>query len=219
MSNVIVLTPASTRSLTTVDIVREEFKIAQDAMTNSQIQRMIDSASSMIAVFCRRQFGLQTVRERLSFPASCGQEPLTKITVAYDPIVEVRSVSANGELVEPIDYEFNDTALFNLDDNGEQVPWYGRSFTLIYQGGYVLPGQDRTTLNVSDKAQDLPGDIQRAVLLLIGVVVSGSDRDIMIKAEETEGVGRTEYYVQGSRAQLPHPEAEALLLQYQGANI
>lgn len=219
MSNVIVISKADTKALVTVDAVRERFGVTEAQMATSRIQGMIDAASAQAEAFCRRPFGLQTIRERLA--VSCGSTPLEKICVARTPIAAILSISANGDIVDPLDYEHNDSEVFNLDDNGESVPWYGRSFTLNYQAGYVLPGMKRDDPDkpIPEGAQGLPADVARAIMLLIAANLSGDDRDIMIKAEETEGVGREEYYVQGDKAELPHPEAASILRQYKWANI
>lgn len=216
MGSAIVLAPAASRSLTTVSAVREAFGVTEAQISTPRIQSMIDAASATAAVFCRRTFGLQTYRERIAFKAIERVEPIESLDLSCEPIVEIRSLAEGGVDVDLTLIEHDDASIYSLDDTGERDSWCGRTYSAIYVAGYVLPGQDRNDPNkpIPATAQDLPADIVRAVHLLIAASVSGADRDIMIKAEETEGVGRTEFYVQGSKAALPHPEAETILRGY-----
>lgn len=216
MSHTVVV-PAISKALTTVQAVRDRFGALIAAKSDAQITTMINAASSKAAVYCRRVFGRQTVRERFKLSG----EP-DELFLSCGPAYRIVSVTTNGDDLDTDEVETDGYKVWCLDDNGDPVPWYGRNAAIVYECGYVLPGEtrlDQSGVPIT-AAPGLPEDIEEAILQLIGVAVSNESRsDPMTKVEESEGVGRTEFYVQGSKSLLAHPEAETTLNGYKWANV
>ena len=211
--SVSVITPPTAKRLTTVSHVRGDLGLAADALADAQLQRWIDQASQQAATYCRRAFGRETVRERFDLACSGVVGECGGILLDRSPIVSIGSVKAGGMLLAPDAYATDGRMLYRLDSD-ERRWWSGRRIVVQYEAGWILPGEPQTVEGVATTAEDLPADIERAVIQLVGVAISASGRDLMVKSEDVEGIGSTSWYVQGANAALPHPEAEATLSQY-----
>lgn len=216
-----VITSAKVRDLTTVANVRADLGLSGGVPTNEQVGRFIAQASASAASFCRRAFGRETVRERFEFDwrRHCDDDA-EGLLLSRTPAVQVVSVKVDGLTLAPSAYEIAEqpahpVSLFYLRHlvDGEPRAWTGRAVTVEYEAGWLLPGESRGD-PATTAAPDLPADVERAVIQLVGAAVSASGRDMMVKSEDVEGVGSRSFYVQGSAASLPHPEAEATLAQY-----
>ena len=209
--SVTVLVPATATALTTIANVRMDLGLSPDAPADGQVLRFIAQASSRAATFCRRTFGREIVRERFGGQLSdCGGRfglPLDRA-----PLVRILGVTVDGVAMADGTYEIDERFLYRLQD-GVRCGWIGRSVAVDYEAGWLLPSEKRGD-PPSTIAPDLPADIERAIIQLVGVAVSVGGRDAMVKSESVEGVGSTDWYVQGSTASLPHPEAEAVLRDY-----
>ncbi|MHC2089153.1 hypothetical protein [Methylobacterium sp. CM6244] len=73
---------------------------------------------------------------------------------------------------------------------GERTCWRGSRLAIDYEAGWLLPGEPKEVNGVAVLAEDLPADIERAVIQLVGVAASMSGRDVTIKSEDVEGVGK-----------------------------
>ncbi|MDV2987012.1 UNVERIFIED_CONTAM: hypothetical protein Q9R58_22135 [Methylobacteriaceae bacterium AG10] len=219
--SVTVITPAMARDLTTAANVRADLGLSGSVPTNDQIGRFIAQASATAASFCRRTFGRETVRERFEIDwRRCRDEDGEGLLLSRAPVVQVVSVKVDGLILAPPAYEVAEqpahpVSLFYLRSlvDGEPRAWGGRCVTVEYEAGWLLPGESRGD-PATTTAPDLPADVERAVIQLVGAAASASGRDMMVKSEDVEGVGSFSYYVQGASAALPHPEAEATLAQY-----
>ncbi len=210
--SVTVITPATVKLLTTVENVRGDLGLGADTPPGPQLQRWIDQASQQAATFCRRTFGRETVRERFDFCRSSIIGECGGILLDRSPVVSIASVKAGGLLLAPDAYSTDGRMLYRMDGD-ERRYWSGRDLVVQYEAGWLLPGEIRGN-PATTAAEDLPADIERAIIQLVGVAISASGRDMMVKSEDVEGVGSTSWYVQGANAALPHPEAEATLAQY-----
>ena len=211
--SVTVITPATAKRLTTVENVRGDLGLGVNTPPGPQLQRWIDQASQQAATFCRRTFGRETVRERFDFCRSGIIGECGGILLDRSPVVSIASVKAGGLLLAPDAYATDGRMLYRMDGD-ERRCWSGRDLVVQYEAGWLLPSEERTVNGIATAAEDLPADIERAVIQLVGVAISASGRDMMVKSEDVEGVGSTSWYVQGANAALPHPEAEATLAQY-----
>lgn len=210
--SVTVITPATAKRLTTVANVRGDLGLAVDSPAEAQLQRWIDQVSQQAATYCRRSFGRQTVRERFDL---CGSGVIGEcggILLDRSPVVSITSVKAGGVLLVPDTYVTDGRMLYRMDGDDRRW-WAGRDLVVQYEAGWLLPSEARGSPSTT-VAEDLPADIERAVIQLVAVAISASGRDMMVKSEDVEGVGSTSWYVQGAGAALPHPEAEATLAQY-----
>lgn len=216
-----VITPAKARDLTTAANARADLGLPTGAPTDDQLKRFIAQASASAASFCRRTFGRETVRERFEIDwRRCRDEDAEGLLLSRAPVVQIVSVKVDGLTLAPAAYELAEqpahpVSLFYLRHivDGEPRAWTGRTVTVGYEAGWLLPGEERGD-PAETTAPDLPPDVERAVVQLVGAAASASGRDMMVKSEDVEGVGSFSYYVQGANAALPHPEAEATLAQY-----
>ncbi|MHC2016315.1 hypothetical protein [Methylobacterium sp. CM6247] len=210
--SVTVLSRAASGRLTTLENARMDLGGTLGSSSDLQMQRFIDQASSQAASYCRRVFGRETVRERINL---CGYRTDDGgILLDRGPIVRILGGMVDGATYAPEAFEVVGGREVFLTLAGERVCWRGSRLTIDYEAGWLLPGEEREVNGVATLAEDLPADIERAVIQLVGVAASMSGRDITVKSEQTDGVGQTDFYVQGANASLPHPEAESILSQY-----
>ena len=218
--NISVITPAASKRLTTLENAALDLGLALGTASDGQIVRFIDQASATAASFCRRTFGRETVRERFEIDWRRRCEEDEGLLLSCAPAVRILAVKVDGLTLAPSAYELAEqpahpVSLFYLRHlvDGEPRAWIGRAVTVEYEAGWLLPGESRGE-PATTTAPDLPADVERAVIQLVGAAASASGRDMMVKSEDVEGVGSFSYYVQGASAALPHPEAEATLAQY-----
>ncbi|KAB7783477.1 hypothetical protein [Methylorubrum populi] len=218
--SVMVIVPAKVRDLTTAPNARADLGLPAGAPTDDQLKRFIAQASASAASFCRRTFGRETVRERFEIDWRRRCEEDEGLLLSCAPAVRILAVKVDGLTLAPSAYELAErpahpVSLFYLRHlvDGEPRAWAGRAVTVEYEAGWLLPGESRGE-PATTTAPDLPADVERAVIQLVGAAASASGRDMMVKSEDVEGVGSFSYYVQGASAALPHPEAEATLAQY-----
>jgi len=214
-----VITPAKARDLTTAENARADLGLPAGAPPDDQLKRFIAQASASAASFCRRTFGREIVRERVEIDWRRCREDDEGVLLSRAPVVQIVSVKVDGLTLAPSAYEVAEqpahpVSLFYLRHlvDGEPRAWIGRAITVEYEAGWLLPGEARG--EPATTAPDLPADVERAVIQLVGAAASASGRDMMVKSEDVEGVGSRSFYVQGASASLPHPEAEATLAQY-----
>lgn len=209
--SVTVLTPATSKRLTTEGNVRLDLGLSETSPTKAQIERFIDQASARAASYCRRQFGREIVRER--FESSCRfADDELGLLLDRAPVVRILGVTADSVALAADAYETDGRRLYLLDEGMRRRRWYGRTIIVDYEAGWLLPGEARG--DPPTTAPDLPADVEGAVIKLVGAAISASGRDAMIKSEDVDGIGSTSWYVQGATAALPHPEAEAALADY-----
>lgn len=208
-----IITHPATTMLTTLANARADLGISEAQMSNDVLTRKIRQASDTASDFCGRAFGIATYRETFQ---NCRY--VSSLVLSADPAVAITSVGLSGVALALDQYEVEGGELFSLSRSGVRAPWFGGAVTVEYLAGWVLPGEDPA--DYPAKAQALPGSIEKAVQQLMQADLSAGGRgDPMLKVSEVEGVGRREYYVQGSSASLPHPEAEATLKRYQRVRI
>ena len=219
--SVTVITAATARDLTTAENARADLGLPTGAPPDDQLKRFIAQASATAASFCRRTFGRETVRERFEIDwRRCRDEDADGLLLSRAPVVRIVSLKVDGLTLAPSAYQLEErpahpVSLFYLRSvhEGEPRAWSGRGITVEYEAGWLLPGESRGD-PATTAAPDLPPDVERAVIQLVGAAASASGRDMMVKSEDVEGVGSRSFYVQGANASLPHPEAEAALAQY-----
>lgn len=193
----IVITPATTTRLTTLDTVRARYGITVQQADDIVVGALIDTASQMAVDFCNRGFARETVRQA----ERCGH---SRIKLERAPASAIQ-VAENGSVV-PSDGYYLDAAsnvLWRLNGDGA-ASWSGL-VEITYDAGWILPGEDDA---------NLPASIEHAVLLLIGALWSAQERAPGVKSESVEGIGRTDYWVPGQGNRLPDPTAEIMLQPY-----
>lgn len=159
--SITVETAATTTRLTTVETVtaREEVDAETDPAT---VGRLIDAATRAIERFCNRTFARQTYIERIDGNAS------RDLLLRNSPIIGTPTIVADSTPV--IDFEVGDASagilyreagwLTSGDTywfaEGDYLPTTnGMRYTVTYEAGYKLPGEDDSTL---------PYDIEQACI-------------------------------------------------------
>ena len=201
-----VVTPASSLRLTTVARTRTVLGTPQD--DDAQIGILIDQASAAAASFCRCQFARETVKESfVRSRAVTGSDG--GLLLSRTPVVAIASITNDGALLDPADYEFDPLVgvLFQVAGCGRLTWGYGGP-EVVYVAGYSLPSDGDGT------SWTLPASIERAAILLVAAYRSSAARDPLIKSESVDGVSSTSWWVPGAADTLPDPEAERLLRPY-----
>lgn len=179
--------------LTTVGRVIAELNIT-DAAQQSLVADLIMEATDAIQTYCNRTFARQEdISEKV---AGYGGSTLV---LNVTPVISVDSVSAFDNVLAATDYEIEDaeagflyfpygvadTGRTNgntlsgvLVSNSEQ-----KAYTVVYTGGYILPGQPGRTL---------PYDLERACIEMIRTIRT-SRADASIKSKSIPGVVSIEY--------------------------
>ncbi len=215
-----VLTAATEKRLTTVERARAMLGFA--AADDIAVGMMLDQASSLIAQFCRRPFGEETLRERPSLLRDCGG-----LVLSRDPVVEVISVKrGTDDVLAPADYEVDAGGkVLYLLQGGVRCPWsnwcfdhncypdgrHGFGLTVEYRAGYTLPKDDQGA------DWTLPADVERAAIMAVSTMLSSKGRDPLLKSENVMGVGSFTYATPAASTPaggLVNAEAQALLWPY-----
>lgn len=203
-----VITAASSRWLTTLAAVKAELGITGND-SDAMLQQWIAESSSAVEQFCNRVFAAEQVSETLRSDRS-----LRLLQLARWPLIEVTSIIEAGNApLGAADYEAElpPAHLFRLSGD-YRTCWATGKIVVQYWAGYKLPEQNAPP--VPDSAQALPAVIQGCCNRIVGLRYAAQKRDPLLKAEETEGIGRSEYWVGGLQQSgsggLPPDIAEAL---------
>lgn len=191
-----VTTPATVTKLTTLERVKQELSItdgSKDAILNAKI----DEASSDIEAHLGFSVRHETVTE--TFWQGPQYENLEYLLLDRVPVGTITSVTKDDEAVASTLWRLDsDTGLlFSIDDSGYPSCWYiTKSLVIVYEGGYLLPGED---------GRNLPFAIEAAVVDLVQSFWFAKGRDALVKEEEVTGVGRVAYWVGavGEAGELP----------------
>jgi hypothetical protein len=178
----VVAAPASDRTLISLDDLREQLQVkATDTANNVWWQKVIARTSRQAERYCNRIFVTQSYVDNFRAQVS-GQtgEPLILSQAPVVPtsiIVTIDTVT----LAAGTDYGLDQYAglVYRLTP-----PMYWTSETSLavqYTAGFA----------------PIPDDVQQAVLDLCTMDNSGRGRDPMLRASETPGLGRQEYWVGG----------------------
>ena len=189
-----VLTPASSRALTTLATVKDEIGITDDT-ADARLQRWIDEASERIETYLGRVLASETVREtfRLTGAPGC-------LGLARRPVAAVASIGVDGAALASDQYEIDATAGLLYPISGDQrVRWFGYTVIVTYTAGY-------TSISA------LPRPIEAACLGLVRHRWAARDRDPMLRSLAIPGVATEQYWVgaTGDDGDMPH-EIAALL--------
>lgn len=180
-----VLTPATSKRLTTIYAVKEELRLDQDDETpDPHLGRLIDQASAAVERFTARVFAKETVKEEL--PAT-GRVTLL---LSRTPIGTITSVKIDGDAIT--DFSIRDAdagVLFRKAEwptsefSGHNIESFltGETKNIVevqYDGGYVLPGAEETL------TPTLPADVERACIETVKGWWLARERDPAIQSEK-----------------------------------
>ena len=189
--------PAPVRNLITLDDLREQLRVKpNDTANDAWMSKVIARTSMQAEQYCSRIFTVQTYVEtyRAGVTGRDG-EPLILAQAPVDPATI--SIAVDG------------AALDTANDIG-----LDQDAGLVYRLTTPYLWQSTTSLVVTYTAgfPEIPDDVQQAVLDLCTMDNSGRGRDPMLRAQESPGLGRQEFWVGGAPGGATIPQDIAGLL-------
>jgi uncharacterized phiE125 gp8 family phage protein len=190
-----ITTAADVTALTTLERAKEELGITTNA-NDAILERKIDEATSDIEAHLGRIFCRETITE--TFWGHAFQAP-EYLTLHRAPVVSIASVTVDAIVIPSTEYRLEPETgiLYRLTPAGYQWAWiWYQSIVVVYDAGYLLPGQ-------ADR--DLPAAVEAGALALVSSYWVSRGRDGTVKSEEIPGVIRYDYWVGavGEAGQLP----------------
>jgi hypothetical protein len=191
-----VATPALDRKLISLDDLREQLRLKPgDTANDSWLTKVIERTSRQAERYCNRIFVQQGYIDTFAGGVSIDTGAPLRLSQA------------------PVDIT---TFVIAVDEAGLE----GGSYSLDAFAGLVYRAGDATqwTSTASLVAQytggfdTIPDDVQQAVLELCVMENSGRGRDPMLRAKESPGLGREEFWVGGLPGGLGIPQDIAALL-------
>ncbi|GLK68105.1 hypothetical protein [Hansschlegelia plantiphila] len=196
-----VVTPATSSLLTTVERARSLLGLDAGVDTAAALQRHIATASRVIADYCRRPFGVETLKQ-------WGEgDVLNGIAFARTPVRSIASVSIGNADLAPDEYAIDagSGSLLRMGECDVVLCWWTAP-TIVYEAGYQLP--------TDNNAGDLPESVERAAIILAGSYFAGAGRDPLLKSEDIDGLASASWYVPGAADQVLVPEVAQILAPY-----
>lgn len=197
-----VITPATTRRLTKLETVESFLDTTLGPEQQQVVNLQIEAASRFIEQFTHRQFGLETVKERLPSPLTLWNRGGHRLVLARPPIQSLTEVKLGVDgadllLTETVDDLF-------IEDSEAGFIWRRSGFNsttiggglltprptryahpdwyITYQYGYELPEADDPTL---------PQDIELAALLTVKELFLTGKREANLASEKTGDSAKT----------------------------
>lgn len=188
-----VLIPASSYNLTVIETVRADLGIT-DHDEDENLARWIMQASGAIARHCKRVFARETVRD--IFRQECSESD-KKLFLSRYPIMSITSVIESGSTLAITDYEIDSESGSITRLAGDYPTSWSSGKTIIdYSAGYTL-------------LQELPHDVERACIQLVGQYRHDASRALNIRSETVDGIGSRSYFDYGDKG-IP-PEIRSIL--------
>jgi len=181
-----VITPATSFDLTTVEAVKAEIAIKNDAL----LATMITQASTAIADYCGMVLVQETVEETLRLDPG-----LQQIALRRRPVASVTNISEDGTALTADEYQIDKEAglLLRLcNDRG--IFWPSGKTVVRYVAGYA--------------AGAIPAPLQRAAIELVKAWWAAKDVDPTVRDVEYSDGSSIAYQV--NRPSLPPIVADLL---------
>ena len=176
-----VVTPALERNLVSLDDLREQLRVRPgDVANDAWLTKVITRASLAAERYCNRIFALQTYLDTFAGNVTgLTGEPLMLSQAPVDP--ESLEVTLDGAGLVQGDFALEPLAghLWRITDPRAWV--VGAGLSVVYDAGFDV----------------IPADVQQAVLDLCTMESSARGRDPMLRATESPGLGRQEFWVGG----------------------
>jgi hypothetical protein len=192
-SIVTVTSAAASINLTDLETVKTELGITDDSQ-DEQIEQWIAQASAIAATYCRRVFGEETVRETFR-PEYNGYSCATYrefLPLSRTPVSSITSVTNDDGSVSASEYEYDSVKghLYFLTNSVVSRWGFTQSVVVTYVAGYA--------------EDDVPPDLERAVLSIIKDMRADANRDPNLIEKEIEGVARYRWWAPSdAKAVLP----------------
>ncbi len=176
-----IVTPAPTTHLTSVDRMKVELGLTDDAQSD-KLLILIGEASDIVASYCNREnFGRETVRQTDRLPQCC-----EVIVLDRDLAPEILTVKEAGISLTSDQYELDGSLLYRLV-NDQRSYWSAGKCEIEYEAGFIL----LTTL---------PQGIERACVDTVTRLYHGAGRDSAVRSDEVDGIGQRQYFDRQSDA-------------------
>ena len=189
-----VLTPASSRALTTLSTAKDELAIT-GTDDDARLSRWIDEASERIETYLGRILASETVREIFRLGGAA-----LYLRLARRPVTAISAIDVDGVTVGAEQFELDASAglLYRLHGDRRGC-WHGGIVIVTYDAGYASIGT-------------LPRPIETACLGLLRHRWAARDRDPMLRSLAIPGVATEQYWVGATddAGDMP-PEIAALL--------
>jgi hypothetical protein len=209
----LVVTPAATQDLTTLETVKDELGIIGND-DDRRLARWIRDSSGYIARWCNRTFGAETVSElwrasdRWSIPdSSLVPRPLN---LRRYPIVRIDSVTEDDNpVLDPASYEFDPgrgLVWRLMEGASNRTHWWAAKLLIVYSGGYDVPRSG-------------PPELEQACLMLIKDRHDTISRDRMQRSQNIPGVLEEQWWNPAAPGQpgMP-PEIAEILTPFRAYN-
>ena len=191
-----IVTPAAERNLVTLDDLREQLRVRPGDTANDAWYTKVIARSSLAAErYCNRIFAKQGYLDTFRGSATgMADEPLVLSMAPVDP--ETLVVTLDGAVMAAAGYALQPLPS-HLWRVGDATAWINSTgLTVAYTAGF----------------DPIPADVQQAVLDLATMENAGRGRDPMLRATESPGLGRQEYWVGGVPGSSLLPQDIASLL-------
>jgi hypothetical protein len=187
-----VATPATDRKLVSLDDLREQLEIKPPNTANDAwLTKVIDRSSRQAERYCNRIFMPQGYTETFMGSSGNASEPLILSQAPIDPTTLV--ITLDGTVLDATAYTLDSFAGLLYRTAGWSM---STSLVVAYTAGF----------------DPIPPDVEQAVLDLCVMENSGRGRDPMLRAKETPGLGRSEFWVGGLPGSPAIPQDIAALL-------
>ncbi len=207
----IVIQPATSSLLTTVDAVKAELGISTST-DDAFFSNLIRYASSQIALYCNQTFGIETRRDifrqsRSNFDRYNDDDDGKAIWLKKTPIVSVTSITTDGSvLVADTDYILDPgSGCLMCLNGGDPTAWTMSLGTVEYVAGYVLPGSPNPTL---------PAALERACIDMVKLGFSNRSRDPQLRSEQIMDIVTRTWFSNTTPGSHGLPETVASQLDY-----
>jgi hypothetical protein len=175
MSNLTVTTPAAALDLTTIETVRGELNLPDNAH-DERLKTLITQASDVVARYCNRTFGNETVTETFRLDVS-----QLEIVLSRFPVISITSITENGTALTPSDYELDaPRGIITRLHNDRPCFWSRWKIVVVYSAGF-------------DLLDHLPHGVERAAIQLVKSWFLGGTRDPLLRSESVNEIGTTSY--------------------------
>jgi Phage gp6-like head-tail connector protein len=202
-----IITPSESELLTTLDRVKRELNIANDA-SDEILEDKIAEASSDIAQAIPQRLPREDVRETFwhdegahhwHTPHHHGNPSQTTLFLRRTPAVKIDSVTVDDIAIDPSEFRLDPDAglLDRVSSDGIPCAWFFcKSVVVAYAAGFILPGES---------GRNLPPAIEGAVVALVSDYWASRGRDPTLRAETIPGVIERQFWVGavGDPAMLP----------------
>lgn len=225
-----VSTVATKVALTTVAAVKTQLKMSGNA-DNDWIGTQIDSATSQIANYLgvemaedgTRNLARESLIETIDRRARYGYNPPFGVSVPLReadsiivlgrrPVVSIASITENGTVLDPADYQLSATSGKVKRLSSSLVSsWPNTIIVVTYDAGWLMPGVNR---------RNLPAEIEDAAISLVEIAWFSRGQNPLVKSETIPGVRQVDYFfgAPGQGSPLP-PDISVKLDPYRNISL